>query len=251
MRTPPKLIARRNDVYNNGVRTLKVLTSFDRCIEVVFIGEKGEDFGSSSPSAKKSRFEETATIQHHTPEDMRVDAAPTAKEPIVKGKDQKLSKRKVKWTERQRTYPGDSSDESEDDNIDGNEVDMEDDNLTLLNILLVSPEQFERKEKPTGVHHDFLCTLNRDLLSVESCRADDNGAYLRHCSPSRYYKVELDENGGVQSAVLCHWDNNLKQLYYNSRGVGVTKYDKVYFDDYPDVNELKKMDRKSKASDGF
>ena len=53
------------------------------------------------------------------------------------------------------------------------------DNLTLLNIMLCKPVEFEHKDKPSAIRKEFFCTLNSEKVSVTSCLSDDNGAYNR------------------------------------------------------------------------
>ena len=73
------------------------------------------------------------------------------------------------------------------------------DNLKLINIILYNPEEFESEEKPRCVHSKFLCTLNREKISIESARADDNGAYLRNGISKRNFAVSF-ENGRIISS---------------------------------------------------
>ena len=53
------------------------------------------------------------------------------------------------------------------------------DPASLLNIILCNPREFHSVCKPAGIRENFICTLNKKEIPIASCRADDNGAYLR------------------------------------------------------------------------
>ena len=53
------------------------------------------------------------------------------------------------------------------------------DAASLLNIILCNPREFHSVCKPAGIRENFICTLNKKEIPIASCRADDNGAYLR------------------------------------------------------------------------
>ena len=59
---------------------------------------------------------------------------------------------------------------------DGENVEM--DGETLLSILLDKPVEMLLKEKPSGIHTDKVFTLNSKYISIQSMKADDNGAYV-------------------------------------------------------------------------
>ena len=175
---------------------------------------------------------------------------------ISRHKRKQETPRRIKTSEKRRKFC-DPANDSSDDNNEANELDPNNelnevdpnDNLTLLNILLVHPEQFESKTKPVAVRQDFLCTLNRDIIPIERARADDNGSYTRHGTPSRYFKVTFGANGDIVSTRTCHWDKDKKQLYVTVR-TGCS-YSRTYLDNYDDIYALKKEYRKSKANSNF
>ena len=49
---------------------------------------------------------------------------------------------------------------------------------TILNMLLKNPQDFELKSKLSGVRGNRVCTLDKNIVPVESAKADDNGSYI-------------------------------------------------------------------------
>ena len=154
---------------------------------------------------------------------------------------------RLKVTEKRRLF--EESSESSDDS-DTEELDLND-NQTLLSILLVNPTQFERKCKPVGVRENFFCTLDRRIVSLESARADDNGAYLNKGTTKRFFKVTFRDDGEITSTRTCHFDKQADKLYITVRSGKA--YNKVYLeeDEYNDVYALSKQYRISKNNSGF
>ena len=118
---------------------------------------------------------------------------------------------------------------------------------TLLNILLCHPEDFEQKNKPSGVRENFMCTLDSNNISIESCKADDNGAYCKTGSSKQLYRVTIGDKGKILSALTCRKDENgilfiNKRLgrCYAKQNVGPN-----------DVYELQRTYRYNKANPGF
>ena len=118
---------------------------------------------------------------------------------------------------------------------------------TLLNILLCNPKEFEHKTKPSGVRKNFMCTLDSSNIPIESCKADDNGAYGNSGTSNRIFKVTLGENGEIKSASPCRKDNN-GRLFINKRSG--RRYIKENVDS-SDVYELTRTYRHRKANQGF
>ena len=85
-----------------------------------------------------------------------------------------------------------------------NRYDICSDSKTLLNILLMEPEQYELKSKPRS---DLFCMLNSENISIESCKADDNGTCYAARVTKKFYKVEF-ENNRITDITGCHSANN-------------------------------------------
>lgn len=56
--------------------------------------------------------------------------------------------------------------------------DQEQDYQTIMNILLQNPEELDLKHKPSAIRDHNMFTLDRRTVSIESAKADDNGAYI-------------------------------------------------------------------------
>ena len=93
------------------------------------------------------------------------------------------------------------------------------DAASLLNIILCNPREFHSVCKPVGIRETFLCTLHKKEISIASCRADDNGAYIRKGTAKKIFKVAFDETKTkVISARICKPLNYLSDsLYVNER----------------------------------
>eukprot|EP00794_Sanderia_malayensis_P013682 gene13682-biopygen10980 len=124
---------------------------------------------------------------------------------------------------------------------DGQNLDAAD---AILNVLLNSPADFERKAAPSGIRQNFMCTFNREVVPMETARADDNGAYVQTGCPKRWYYISNDkewkctvarqENGGV---------------YYINERVG-SKYEKKFVRPC-DVYQLTRTYRQNKCNPEF
>ena len=62
------------------------------------------------------------------------------------------------------------------------------DHVTILNILLQNPEDYDLKEKPSGIRENKTFTLNAQEVPMSSAKADDNGAYNSKGSVTKFYK---------------------------------------------------------------
>ena len=80
----------------------------------------------------------------------------------------------------------------------------ENDHETVLNILLQNPEDFNLKQKPSGIRENKMFTLDARETSISSAKADDNGVYMNKGSAKKCYIfneersriVHSNENGG-------------------------------------------------------
>ena len=136
-----------------------------------------------------------------------------------------------------------NSNENEIKSIDSN--DLSSSAKTLLIILLLDPEQHELKLKPSGIRSDFLCTLNSSHISIELCKADDNGAYSSPSSATKLFYVQFGD-GNITEITVCHSENDT--LYINIR-VG-RKYVKETLSP-ENVYKLTRQCRYSKSNPGF
>ena len=95
-----------------------------------------------------------------------------------------------------------SSSAAVDTNLDGG---------TILNILLQNPEELSLNTKPSAIRHDKVFTLNSEVISMESMKADDNGPYVYKGTTTKSYYY--DTNDGA--FVVHKFDDYL--YYYNKR----------------------------------
>ena len=99
------------------------------------------------------------------------------------------------------------------------------DAASLLNIILCNPREFHSVCKPVGTRENFLFTLHKKEIPIASCRADDNGAYIRKGPAKKIFKVAFDKTKAkVISARICKvaWSGS---LYVNERkGTTYKKY---------------------------
>ena len=65
------------------------------------------------------------------------------------------------------------------------------DAASLLNMILYNPREFHSVCKPVGLREKFLCTPHKKELhrekEIASCRADDNGAYIRKVTAKQMF----------------------------------------------------------------
>ncbi len=101
----------------------------------------------------------------------------------------------------------------EDQNMDAAEA--------ILEVLLSNPSDFERKEAPSGICKNFMCTFNHEIIPMELAKADDNGAYIQTGSPKRFYYVTF-ENGWK-----CTTARRENDEYYVNERIGA-KYEKKF-----------------------
>ena len=84
------------------------------------------------------------------------------------------------------------------------------DAASLLNIILCNPRDFHSACKLVDIRENFLCTLHKKETPIASCRADDNGAYIRKGTAKKIFKVAFDETKTkVISARICKIDSKL------------------------------------------
>ena len=79
---------------------------------------------------------------------------------------------------------------------------MEGDHQSLINILLQNPEDFNLKQKPSGIRENKMFTLDMREIPISSAKADDNGAYISKGSVTKFYMY--NEEGSRTS----HKDGN-------------------------------------------
>ncbi len=65
-------------------------------------------------------------------------------------------------------------------------------NMALLNVILVNPQDTEQFQKPTAVRRNFFCTLNSEIVPIRSALADDNGAYMAAGRAKKLYLAKFD-----------------------------------------------------------
>ena len=100
------------------------------------------------------------------------------------------------------------------------------DAASLLNIILCNPREFHSICKPVGIRENFLRTLHKKEIPIASCRADDNGAYIRKGTDKKIFKVAFDETKTKAiSARICKVDSS-GSLYVNVRGGATYKKNK-------------------------
>lgn len=87
-------------------------------------------------------------------------------------------------------------------NNENTENSMEGDHQSIINILLQNPEDFNLKQKPSGIRENKMFTLDMREIPISSAKADDNGAYISKGSVTKFYVY--NENGSRTS----HKDGN-------------------------------------------
>ena len=96
-----------------------------------------------------------------------------------------------------------------------------------------------------GIKENFICTLNKKEIPIASCRADDNGAYIRKETAKKIFKIAFDETKTkVISARICKVDAS-GSLYVNEREGAIYKKINIESDD---VFEFFREYRESKAN---
>ena len=72
-------------------------------------------------------------------------------------------------------------------NNENSENSVEGDHQSLINILLQNPEDFNLKQKPSGIYENKMFTLGMREIPISSAKADDNGAYISKGSVTKSY----------------------------------------------------------------
>lgn len=113
--------------------------------------------------------------------------------------------------------------------------DQEQDYQTIMNILLQNPEELDLKHKPSAIRDDNMFTLDRRTVSIESAKADDNGAYISKGKAKKTYWYSED---GARTA---HKNEN-GVWYVNER------WHKGYKHKYVPEHEVYEMSRQYHSS---
>ena len=74
-------------------------------------------------------------------------------------------------------------------------------------MLLKNPQDFELKSKLSGVRGNRVCTLDKNIVPVESAKADDNGSYISKENPKKFYHQDL------QNVPWCCHHDRLKNCW--------------------------------------
>ena len=101
------------------------------------------------------------------------------------------------------------------------------------------------KSKPSGIRSDFLYALYSSHISIESCKADDNGAYSNPSTATKLFYVQFGD-GNIKKITVCHSEN--ETLYINNR-VGRKHVKKTVSP--KNACELTRQYRYSKSNPGF
>ena len=78
---------------------------------------------------------------------------------------------------------------------------------TILNVLLKNPQDLELKSKPSGIRDNRVFTLDKNIVPVESAKADDNESYIYTGNPKKFYHWDL------QNAPRCCHHDKLKNCW--------------------------------------
>lgn len=65
------------------------------------------------------------------------------------------------------------------------------DNLTILNILLQNPKEFQLKQKPSEICENKIFTLDMQEIPVSTAEADDNGACISKGSAKEQFTYNV------------------------------------------------------------
>lgn len=122
--------------------------------------------------------------------------------------------------------------ESDTENIKN---DQEQDYQTIMNILLQNPEELDLKHKPSAIRDDNMFTLDRRTVSIESAKADDNGAYISKGKAKKTYWYSEDGAGTAHKNENGVW-------YVNER------WHKGYKHKYVPEHEVYEMSRQYHSS---
>lgn len=121
---------------------------------------------------------------------------------------------------------------SDTENIKNNQ---EQDYQTIRNILLQNPEELDLKHKPSAIRDDNMFTLDRRTVSIESAKADDNGAYI---------------SKGKARKTYCYSEDGARTAHKNENGVWYVneRWHKGYKDKYVPEHEVYEMSRQYHSS---
>ena len=92
---------------------------------------------------------------------------------------------------------------------------------TALEILFNGAD-YEAERTPYGIRKTCFCALRHDAVSVESCKAEGNGAYIRRSEYKTLYKIDYSEDGNeIVGIFTCRKeempDGEKSKLYFNKR----------------------------------
>ncbi|XP_065060451.1 uncharacterized protein LOC135687737 [Rhopilema esculentum] len=104
------------------------------------------------------------------------------------------------------------------ENVDNGSTEAAD---AILNVLLNSPGDFERKQPPEAIRSNFMCTFNADIIPMDHAKADGNGAYIQTGCPKKFYHINNDNGWSCIAA------KKTDDTYYINKRIG-TKYEKVH-----------------------
>ena len=91
--------------------------------------------------------------------------------------------------------------------------------------LVNNPHNFKVAEKPVVEQtrkHNFMCTMNRKKIPIESAKADGNGAYNKKGNTRKFHFF----NGSV--CQKAHLEEHSKRWYINVRGTANSTFQKEY-----------------------
>ena len=99
-------------------------------------------------------------------------------------------------------------------NNENTENSAEGDHQSLINILPQNPEDFNLKQKPSGIRENKMFTLDRREIPISSAKADDNGAYISKGSVTKFYMY--NEEGSRTFHLVCQY-TRLKRSHERNR----------------------------------
>lgn len=125
---------------------------------------------------------------------------------------------------------------------------------TMINILLINPQDYEPKERPRGIRKNYVCTLDVNKVSIAVAKSDDNGAYIKRGSPKRLYHVKVTGNEiSVAQVKICndaYYVNHRTTETQDNKNVLGARYKKEFVK-ADEVYELQRQYRVSKSNNGF
>ena len=115
------------------------------------------------------------------------------------------------------------------------------DHQTILSILLQNPEEMNLKTKPSAIRENKVFTLDMREISIQSAKADDNGAYISKGSAKKFYAYNNEWSRTAHKNENGAWYVNMK----SSKG-----YNKVYVPEH-EIYEVIRHYYTSKNNPGF